>query len=240
MKYIDIHTHINIQNQEVISIPNILPGDSIPENPFSVGLHPWFIEEDEIETSLDSIKLIAESDNCIAIGECGLDRPNFTKTGRMAQDKEKAIQKGLEIQTYVFKSQIEIANLANKPLIIHCVRAFPELLHIHKTEKNTTPWIIHGFRGSREEAEALANKGISVSFGKSILYNLSRNAKITEIFKALPADMIFLETDNVEEPLREISEVYKTAAILRNISVEKVEKIIRVNAEKVFNHPSFS
>ena len=240
MKYIDIHTHINIQNQEVISIPNILPGDSIPENPFSVGLHPWFIEEEEIETTLDSIKLLAESDNCIAIGECGLDRPNFIKTGRSEEDKDAAIKKGKYLQEEVFRKQIGIANLANKPLIIHCVRAFPELLHIHKTERNTTPWIIHGFRGSREEAEALTDKGISLSFGKSILYNSSRNAKMLEIFKTLPSDMLFLETDNVEEPLREISEVYKAAAILRDISIKKMVGIIRENVERVFNYSSLS
>ncbi len=230
MNYFDIHTHIRKVDSEISSVLSILPGDSIPEGYYSVGLHPWFVYESNFEEQLELVREKALGDNCVAIGECGLDRLTFSKSGgSVVGDKALALQLGEELQKKVFEGHIEIANFAKKPLIIHCVRAFPELLIARKSIKTTTPWIIHGFRGSQEIANALTGAGVLLSFGKSILSEYASNFKVREIFKELPADSILLESDNVDKISCEICNIYRAAAEIKGISIDKLQNIIQNN-----------
>ena len=228
MKYFDIHTHLLQRKDNVKGILNIQTDDPIPETEYSLGLHPWFVREENIERDIEIIEKQAEDENCILIGECGLDRPTFRKSGN------GDIQYGLKLQSEAFFRQIEIANFAEKPVIIHCVRAFYELLEIRKKAKPATPWIIHGFRGSQEIAESFIKEGVYLSFGKSLLSESPANIKIKQIFKCIPDNLLLLETDNVETLSRDIKEVYRRTAELKNISIHKLQDIIKMNIERIF------
>ena len=51
------------------------------------------------------------------------------------------------------------------------------------------------------------------------------------VFKSIPSDKFFLETDTIEETLEE---VYQKAALCKTISVEELQEMVEKNWEKVF------
>ena len=240
MHLFDIHTHIRNKKDNHTALINILPDASPPRDiSFSVGLHPWFIEPDTSYELMKRLETVAEESNCLAIGECGLDRPNFIRTAEkwnpgISSRKEEAAALGFEIQKKIFLQHIAIANSLDKPLIIHCVRAFPELLAIHKESHPATPWIIHGFRGSAETADALIKKGIYLSFGKALLKTSPANRKTAALFAELPENTFFLETDNIDEnSATDITEIYRAAAEIRKVSLKTIINSVETNI-KVF------
>ena len=54
----------------------------------------------------------------------------------------------INLQKKVFLKHIEIANKYNKPIIIHCVKAYSDFIEIIKTGINKTPWVFHGFNSN--------------------------------------------------------------------------------------------
>ena len=80
IQYIDIHTHSHQSAPNIFKISNILiikatlnPHEYIP--PFSVGIHPWHINESFKQNNLNLLLQMASSSKCVAIGEVGLDKP---------------------------------------------------------------------------------------------------------------------------------------------------------------------
>lgn len=125
------------------------------------------------------------------IGECGLD---------------KCCDTPWTVQMEVFERQIEIAEELRKPLVIHCVRAFNDLMELRKKHRQT-PWVVHGFTGSAELYNQLLNADIEASFGNAILDR--RRAKVRETLSKANPNRIFLETDDSGA---DIKEIYHTAA----------------------------
>jgi TatD DNase family protein len=196
---------------EETAIINIFPGQDPPEGSlYSVGLHPWHISENKLERDLNLIDV--KSGNAVAIGECGLDRCGDVSP---------------ELQLKAFRAQIEIAITLEKPLIIHCVRAYPELISEKKTCRASKPWIVHGFRGNPETASQLIKHGFYLSFGGALM----NDQGLGKILASVPGDRYFLETDESAVSIREI---YKSAAAIRNIDVDTLILQQRENALAVF------
>jgi len=214
MRYIDLHTHQNY-NPEIIQIRNVFAQNlnNIPLDSFSsVGLHPWHLSEVNLESCLENIKQSTSDKNMLAIGECGLDR---------------VIQTDFSFQELCFLRQAEIAEKAHKPLIIHCVRAYPDLINLKKKIKSSLPWIIHGFNANKETIRQLLNHGFYFSVGENLLKNDSK----IEIFRMIPNDRLFLETDNSEISIQKI---YFFAAQLQEVTVDELSEIILNNFKKLF------
>lgn len=214
--FFNAHTHSNTEFQNVVSIVNLQnkPLELKAATAwYSVGVHPWSTAGDVTE----QLTLLAERckvSKVVAIGECGLD----------------AIQGGtMEYQTEVFEHHILLSERTTKPLIIHCVRAFAELLRLRKSSKAIQPWMVHGFSKSIGLAEQLLDAGLHLSFGPNVLQN---NSKVHEVCMLVPLDRMFLETDDSDV---EIYDVYEQVARLRNISVEDLCKIQQTNFKTVFN-----
>ena len=78
LKYINLHTHNKLEDKNSVSIINIYPETAKTEissdGKFSIGLHPWHIEESTINPNLQIIKEQLQGKNILAIGEIGLDR----------------------------------------------------------------------------------------------------------------------------------------------------------------------
>lgn len=151
------------------------------------------------------------SADCFAIGECGLDS--------MVSVPQK-------VQENVFLQQIILSNEIKKPLIIHCVRKFYEVISYKK--KAEQAMIIHGFNKKHRIAEDLLKNNFYLSFGKAVLYNLS----LQDILKMTPLDKIFLETDNENF---NIEELYQKAAELKEISMETLNEQILENLDTIKN-----
>lgn len=203
--YFDIHHHF----LEKRGIYNLELNDSKIQNYFSVGLHPKDISEN-FRKDLENIKEISQNENCIAIGECGLDAlVNVDET----------------LQERVFETQILWANEIQKPVIVHCVRRFSHLLRFQKMAK--TPMIIHGFNKKKTIADEILSKGFYLSFGKALLYN----EELQKIVKSTPLDKIFLETDAEEI---KVEGIYHQLAEIKNIELEIIKNQIEKNIEEVF------
>ena len=68
MDFLDFHNH----QLSKTGIYNLNLNEEIPAAKFSAGLHPKDITENW-KSDFEKIKTISMSENCLAIGECGLD-----------------------------------------------------------------------------------------------------------------------------------------------------------------------
>lgn len=218
MKLFNLHTH-NYTNQEhILELVNQYPWEFEDKIPFySIGIHPWYINEDRLSIDLQIIEQKLTLNNCLALGECGLD---------------KRIEIPFEIQKKVFKAQIFLAEKFQKPLVLHCVAAFQEIIQIKKELNIKVPLIIHGFSKNEQTAKQLLDNGFYLSFGKYLL----RNPELKTVFQSVPNDRFFLETDIIQESLEE---VYALASNYKNIEIEEIKAIVASNFEKVFQFKPF-
>jgi TatD DNase family protein len=135
----------------------------------------------------------------------------------------------MALQQMVFEKQLALAEKFRKPVVIHCVAAFQEVIVIKKKMAISVPMIIHGFSKNKETAEQLIANGFYLSFGKYLL----RNPELELVFKSIPKERLFLETDTIEEG---IAAVYELAAKYRNIGLVEMTAIINANFNTVFKH----
>jgi TatD DNase family protein len=215
MNFYNLHTHKFTNQVHVLELVNQYPQEFDESIAFySIGIHPWYIVEDRLESDLQIIENKLQATNCLALGECGLD---------------KRIAIPLELQQKVFEKQLLLAEKYKKPIVIHCVAAFQEVIAIKKRLKITVPMIIHGFSKNKQVAKELIDNGFYISFGKYLL----RNPELETVFQSIPNDRFFLETDTVEEG---IEEVYALAAKYKNWSIEELEQQIKSNFAAVFKN----
>lgn len=214
--FIDIHTHQSNQTDGVISVINVFPEQYTPEmyadKLISVGIHPWHVDKKEANLHLEMVKELAAKLNTLAIGEIGLDR---------------AIKTPLGLQETFFTKQIEIAEKLNKPLIIHAVRCFSELISVKKRVQASPPWLIHGFRNNMQIAKELLKHNCFISFGEALLFD----QKVQNIFIEMPINRVFLETD---ESKHSIIEIYQKASVLKNMKLTDLKTELLKNYNTVF------
>jgi len=211
--YFNLHTHEPIVQDAVVALVNQYPWEfDATLNHYSIGIHPWYIKEDRIERDVEKIEQSLQLKECKALGECGLD---------------KRIAIPLALQIAVFEKQIQLAEKYKKPLLIHCVAAFDELILLKNKHKITVPIIIHGFSKNEQLATQLLKNGFYLSFGKYLL----QNPELKDVFKALPLNRIFLETDTITNS---IQEVYAIAASYKQLSVADLQSQIQTNYSKIF------
>ena len=212
MQFYNLHTHKFTNNPVIFELVNQYPWEfdaTIPQ--YSIGIHPWYINENRLETDLQIIEEKLKLPECFALGECGLD---------------KRIEVSMSLQMEVFEKQIAMAEKYQKPLVLHLVAAFDELIEVKKRLNISVPMIIHGFSKSEQLAKQLIDNGFYLSFGKYLL----RNPELEAVFKSIPNDRFFLETDTIDETLEE---VYKIAACYKNIAVAELQKQVEVNWKRV-------
>ena len=214
MIYYNLHTHSDPTDEDVVAVVNVYPKDYPTKSKyFSVGIHPWYIDQENLESELEIIEKALQDPNCLAIGECGID---------------KKIETDIKLQTQVFERQLLLAEKYQMPVILHCVAAYDELIAM-KTEMNiTVPLIIHGFAKSPEMAQQLESHGIFLSFGKYLM----RNPDLANSLTAVSDDTFLLETDTSEE---KIQEVYAKAAEAKNIPLTELHSIIERNFARIFS-----
>ncbi|SEV83160.1 TatD family hydrolase [Kaistella antarctica] len=202
----DLHHHISTR---MTGIYNLNVGESPPNGYFSAGIHPNLMM-DFSEDQFDWLKEISKHERCLAIGECGLD-------GLIKVDDD--------LQEELFVRQIELANDRNKPLLIHCVRRFSQIIHFKKIAE--VPMIIHGFNKRKTIADELQKHDFYLSFGKSVLQNVN----LQEFVKGFPPEKLFLETDGRNF---NIELLYQKVADLKNMTLENLQLQIQQNL-KIFN-----
>ena len=213
----NIHTY-HITPQE----PCLLNADASTLQPsypaqvaLSVGLHPWHVSDDWQE-AFAPVCAAAERTDVWAIGECGFDK---LKAGA-----------SLAVQVEAFRAHIALAERVQKPMVIHCVKAFDELLALRKETEEAAkrvgrlpqPWVVHGFRGKPEQAKQLMTKGMLLSFGHQ--YNVETLRKVfAEYFQlSTITSPFYLETDDLHLSVRQI---YEQVAHHLDVDVDRLSRL---------------
>lgn len=174
-QFSDIHTHLVGKSDSVLSIP-FHEVEGI-DQPYSLQLHPWHLTGNEQITAFEQCARLRLSDpNFIALGECGLDPLCSTP---------------MDLQHAAFLSALRLAKELHKPLIIHCVKLWSELINdvsqvLSLEERVSLPVIIHGYRKGPQLARQLLDAGFSLSLGKH--YH-------KEVRDLIPPDRLYFETD---------------------------------------------
>jgi TatD DNase family protein len=215
--YIDIHNHGALPCNNRFQVENLMTHEKrIPDHEkgltYSIGIHPWFLTARNFKQQIDAVDQYADHTNVIALGESGFDRlkgPSF------------------DLQQKSFREHVRLAEKVTKPLFIHCVRAWDDLLSEKKILKPSVPWIIHGFRGSRELARQLLSKGLTLSFW----VNFVLRPESARLLKSLPIEKILLETDGSGT---DIVKIYEKVAFDLEINIDQLKKQIFLNYIRLF------
>ncbi len=203
--YINIHTHFKPKQNELALRNAYLKLNAVQiaqlPYPVSVGLHPWFLKNYTLTQCTDLLMDVVNLSNVLAIGEIGLDR---------------AIDTPLSTQIQYFDAQLNIARAVKKPVIIHAVKSYSDLMPFLK--KTKVPFIFHGFTGNIQQAKEMLKYNAYLSFGKSLL-----DEKYREVFAQIPNNRFLLETDvsNLE-----ISRIYELAAHAKGISIDELKSVV--------------
>lgn len=180
----------------------------------SIGLHPWHLDADTYEYAFAQLKSNVMKGHYAMIGECGLD---------------KACTTPFNLQRKAFADQLHLAETMEKPVVVHCVRAYNELLEVRRQSFWSQPWIVHGYTGSLQMAKHLQKEGICFSFGRYI-----ERPKVQDVIRYLSTELLnehvllplFLETD--DNPDLAIEQVYDHCAKIINVPRKLVEDAIEL------------
>ena len=214
MEYFNLHTHQATNQTNVLELVNQYPQEFDASIPFySIGIHPLYIDENRLESDFQIVDEKLALPECLALGECGLDKRSET---------------AFELQLIIFERQLALAEKHQKPVVIHCVAAFQELIEIKKRLKIKVPMIVHGYSKKAELTNQLLDNGFYVSFGK----NLLRNPELEAVFKSIPNDRFLLETDTIEEG---IQDVYALASKYKDIELSELQEVVNKNYTTAFN-----
>lgn len=170
----------------------------------AVGMHPW---QAAMESLPSEVAIMAAE----AVGEIGLD---------------KVCAVDFEQQKAVFAAQLDLAERFAKPVVLHCVRAFEEVMRCLEG-RTLSAVIFHGFIGSKEQGERALQRGYYLSFGM----RTGRSPKTIEALRHTPLDRLFVESD---EEMTPIETIYEEVATLRGVSVEELRSATLANYTRIF------
>ena len=171
--------------------------------PQAEGRHPWDAE---------LLTPISISDNTKIIGEIGLDFACNV-------DRKK--------QEEVFRQQLTIAQSSNRPVVLHCVKAFEQIMKI-LDDYTLKAVIFHGFIGSPQQAASAIKKGYFISFGG----RTKKSPKTIEALRSTPIDYIFAETDEGPD---KIEDIYEMIASIKETTTDEIIDAIEKNYTRIFN-----
>lgn len=213
--WINIHTHrpgkgLNIVDPCLGGV--VAPADG--EVYYSMGIHPLYIDG-TAQARLGEIERAAAGGEIVAVGEAGLDRNSPVD---------------MKIQQDLFGRQAMIAARYDLPLIIHGVRAVPELITVYKGCGSCRKWIMHGFNNRKEILQDLLRHGFYISVGRQVM---NEESQVYRLLPEIPADRLFIETDNSDYA---IDEVYRKVAARRGMGVDELQETVRTNFRGVFTY----
>lgn len=210
---LDFHTHRPRQadREDIMEIVSMHLGREIEADYYTIGMHPWWTTSDPTDEQKKKLQIHLTDSQCLAMGEMGLDNlkgPN------------------LSIQMNILRSQLKIAQQLDKPVIIHCVRAYDQLLKMKKEFPDISKWCIHGYGRHVTLARQLIDQGFYLSLMPS------PSTKYRDWFESLPVNRLFLETDSMASA--QIEDIYDQVAQVSGFDQTKLRQQIGNNARDFF------
>lgn len=197
----------------------------------AIGLHPWFADQ-WTPAAEARLEVLLQTYPALAIGEIGLDR---------------CCDVPLSLQLKAFRRQMEWAAALSRPVSIHCVRCWSELLSVLKHFPSLPAGgMVHAFSGSQQVLSELLETPLSISFGAAVTNPHATRAHIAAQW--VPSHRYVMETDAPDMlpfPLQkqglqvnEPANLLLIAQALASVRHEPLSTIIDqtcTNAYKLFN-----
>lgn len=223
IKYIDFHTHKKLFKPDTLNVISVelsdlksLAMENLEDKFFSIGLHPWRLPDntDNLDDDLRRLRKTLEFKKVVAIGESGFDR---------------LWGPPLKVQEIYFSEIVKLAEELNKPVIVHCVRCYPELLAVKKHCARDLKILVHGYNGNVDILKQLLKHDFYVSFGPVSL----KREDICEFICRKPKYLsrICLETDDSGITIKEI---YERAAEVFQMNAAELELLMKENFISLF------
>lgn len=199
---------------------------------WAAGLHPYY-SQDTTEADWTTLRKLTTAESLVAIGEIGLD---YFKSDIPPEKQKQA-----------FKKALEIALKEDKPVILHCREAWPDLLEILRSYYNggntdSNPGVAHCFSGSLKEALELINMGFYIGVDGPLTYPKAETLR--DIIKQIPVDNIVLETDSPYLPPQgyrgqrnephHIPLIGETLSQLKDCPVPEISHKLKINSLNLF------
>ncbi len=203
----------------------------------SFGLHPWFVKN-RSENWKEALVSFLENPEA-GIGEIGLDR--------WIQDYD------LEVQEEVFLWQLRLATEDDRPVSVHCLKAWGNLEGLLKKESlPKRGFLLHSYGGPLEMIESFVKLGAYFSISGYFAHD--RKGKAREVFRRIPIDRLLIETDApdmlgpdrcvyekihdesgqaISHPLN-ITKIYSFVADLVGRTDEELSQIVAENFKRFF------
>eukprot|EP00878_Enallax_costatus_P017188 GHUV01018045.1.p1 GENE.GHUV01018045.1~~GHUV01018045.1.p1 ORF type:complete len:244 (+),score=34.01 GHUV01018045.1:1024-1755(+) len=172
--------------------------ESVPDYPlfFTAGVHPHNAK-DCTDSTLDELRQLAAHEQCVAIGECGLDfNRNFSPP---------------DVQEQWFEAQVKLALDLQKPLFMHCRDAgarFAEILTAAGlgSSNSSIPGVLHCFTGNGEELRQCLDLGLCIGITGWVCDDRPERggAELAALLPTIPPDRLMIETDAPYLPPRTI------------------------------------
>lgn len=183
------------------------------------GVHPMHADLVTVSTLSDLRRYAASA---VAIGEIGLD---YLLPSPSRREQQAA-----------FRAQLEVALQMGLPVLLHCRKAFDDLLAIlRETGFGSTGGVMHSFSGGLEVARACLKLGLHISLSGTVTYANARRP--VEVAAGVPLERLLLETDAPDlspEPYR--GSVNVPANLLA--TAERVAKIRQMPLEELARRTS--
>lgn len=205
----------------------------IPKLYFAVGIHPFYATNNiNIKKSLENLHnfYLQNTKKIIAVGEIGLD----------FYDKNKYKNKyNIPQMKLLFEEQLKFAKEYNLPIIIHCRKAFNDI--IERVKKiGISRGIFHAFNGSLEIAKIIIKNGFYLGFGGAITYE--KATKLRRLLTQISCQNIVLETDapymqpawinkTINNTPSQLFDIAKCIANIKNIPLQTLAEITTNNAK---------
>jgi TatD DNase family protein len=207
----------------------------------SAGVHPH--EAASVRGGLPrELEELAGASEAAAIGEIGLDY-YYDNSPR-------------DIQMDVFEAQMEWAEHAKKPILVHLRNAssrdagdaYGDAMAAIANHPKLSGGVIHCFSGGVADARRALDLGFYISFAGPVTYPKSSESR--EAATYAPSDRILCETDSPylapqahrgkrNEPAF-VREVYEKIAQLRGVSLNEFSASVWENGENLFGADGFS
>lgn len=205
----------------------------------TVGIHPIHlnkktvhIDSDELDSAIeikangedyDAEKYLelAKDEKVVAIGEIGLDYHHFAEGDDIESLKNK--------QKEVLIKFIELANLVDKPVMLHCWDAYDDLLEILEKHPVKKKGIVHSFIGSYKTANKFLELGYKIGLNGIITYGNSYD----RLLKEIDLKNIVIETDCPYLTPRPLEKEKRNEPVFVKIVAEKIASVKGISTSEV-------
>ena len=182
----------------------------------AVGVHP----EDVGNLTMHDIQWLKKqalnNEKVVAIGEIGLDYYWDENPDR-------------EVQKFVFREQMRLAEELNLPVVIHDRDAHADTLEIMKSFPNVKG-VVHCFSGSVEFARECVKLGYYIGITGVVTFKNAR--KICEVVEGIPLERLLVETDCPYMAPAPITGKRNKSDYIRYI-IEKIAEIKGISSKEV-------